>query len=203
MKTTKEPRITTSSLSTKSSFEIAAAETAVVSVIQPVFVMSEFPGSASISAFALTFGSVGAGVALVEEKRKLFFRVSARNGAQRRTHAEGAAARGNTARRAAIRKADCITAEEGPNPTFSPRTSSTWVPESVTQKSLLSLAATTQPRRRHDDALMRNDCDTNANKKCRRNNEISLYSPRSRPPCSSACAVESPAQSLAPPRDSH
>ena len=73
MKTTKEPRMTTSSLRTKSSLEIAAAETAVVSVIQPVFVMSEFPGSASISAFALTLGSAVAGVALVEEKRKLFF----------------------------------------------------------------------------------------------------------------------------------
>lgn len=62
--------MTTSSFKTKSSWEIAAAVTAVVNVITPVLVMIEFPGNASINALALTFGSSVAGV--VEEYLTLY-----------------------------------------------------------------------------------------------------------------------------------
>lgn len=56
-KMTKEPRITTSSLRTKSSLEIAAAEVAAVKVTIPVFETREFPGRASMRADALAAGA--------------------------------------------------------------------------------------------------------------------------------------------------
>lgn len=56
-KMTKDPRMTTSSLRTKSSFEMAAAEVAAVRVTIPVLDTNEFPGRASIRAEALAAGA--------------------------------------------------------------------------------------------------------------------------------------------------
>lgn len=69
MKTTKEPKMTTSSFKTNNSLLIAAALTAVVRVIQPVLETRLFPGRASIKALAFTLGSAAAGVE--DEYRRL------------------------------------------------------------------------------------------------------------------------------------
>lgn len=60
--------MTTSSLRTKSSLEIAAAAVAVVRVTMPVLLTSEFPGRASRRAEAL---EAGVGVWAVDWKRTL------------------------------------------------------------------------------------------------------------------------------------
>lgn len=56
--TTKEPNTTTSSFKTNNSFEMAAADIAVVKVTQPVFDTKVEPGNADNKALAFCLGSI-------------------------------------------------------------------------------------------------------------------------------------------------